>query len=115
LNPDQDHAVLAALANAGSDLSKPAHTIHFLYFKSRASADAAAEELRQQGFSPVRTAVAPAPSLLKRLIGPRRYSCIAETRAVPAEAAVLATSRMMEALAERHGGKYDGWEASVER
>lgn len=114
-DPAGDRAVLAAMASAGADLSKPAHTIHYLYFPSLQAADAAAAELRAAGFQPVTTAKAPQPSLLKRLFGKPQYSCIAETRAVPYEPAVLATTRQMDAVAGKQGGKYDGWEASIER
>jgi hypothetical protein len=114
-NADGDRAVLAAMAAAGSNLSKPAHTLHYLYFKSPQSAEAAAAELRAQGFSPVATRRTPTKSIIKRVFGPHTYSCIAETRAVPEEAAVLATSQRMNDLAARLGGDYDGWEASVER
>ncbi|MFT3686689.1 MAG: ribonuclease E inhibitor RraB [Phycisphaerales bacterium] len=114
-DPAGDRAVLAAMASAGADLSKPAHTVHYLYFPSLQAADAAAADLRAQGYGPVNTHRAPQPSLLKRLFSKPRYSCIAETRTVPYEPAVLMTSRTMDALAEKHGGEYDGWEASIER
>lgn len=114
-DPDGDRAVLAAMAAAGANMSKPAHTVHYLYFPSLAAADAAAAELRAAGYDPVNTSKAPQPSLLKRLFGKPQFSCIAETRAVPYEPTVLTTSRQMDAVADRHGGKYDGWEASIER
>jgi hypothetical protein len=112
---DGDRAVLAAMVAAGSNLSKPSHTIPYLYFKSMSCAEAAGQELRAQGYSPVATHRTPVKSLIKRLFGPHTYSCIAETQAVPEEAAVLATSQRMRDLASRHGGEYDGWEASIER
>jgi hypothetical protein len=112
---DLDRQVLAAMASRGADLRKPAHTIHFLYFKSRAGADSAAADLRAAGYQNVRVDRAPSTSIWKRLFGPREFSCIAETHAVPSEAAVFATTDKMNRLAATYTGVYDGWEASVER
>ena len=110
-----DRRVLAALKSHGADLAKPAHTIHFLYFKTPESANSAAEELRAGGYQNVTVEVAPTKSVLKRLFSAKEFSCIAETHAVPTEAGVFATTDQMNALAERLGGNYDGWEASVEK
>src|SRR5262245_16159794 len=110
-----DRKVLEALAARGSDMSKPAHTIHYLYFKSIAAAQSAASELRAAGYSNIRLDYAPTTSIWKRLFGPRECSCIAETHAVPSEQAVFATTDRMNALAVKFGGDYDGWEASIEK
>ena len=109
-----DLRVLAALAAYGSNLTKPAHTIHFLYFKSIEAAKSAASELQGEGYQNLRVHRAPTKSIWTRLFGPHEYSCIAETHAVPSEAGVFATTDRMNALAEKFGGEYDGWEASVE-
>lgn len=111
---DGDREVLQSLAGHGSDLSKPHHTIHYLYFKSNDRAHAAAAELRALGYEILRVERAPAP-LLKRLFGPKEFSCIAEAHAVPSEEAVFATTDRMNELAARHGGAYDGWEADIVR
>ena len=107
--------MLAVLAKHGSNLAKPAHMIHFLYFKSMDAAHAAAGELRNSGYQNLRVTLTPTKSFWKRLFGPRQYSCIAETRAVPSESAVFATTDRMNAFARKLGGEYDGWEASVEK
>src|SRR4051794_34736939 len=112
---DADRQVLAAMAAHGSDLSKPAHTIHFLYFKTIDAASAAADELRSAGYEKLRVHRAPTKSIWKRLFGPRQFSCIAETHAVASESAVFATTDRMNALAAKLGGEYDGWEASIEK
>jgi hypothetical protein len=109
---DGDREVLRNLAGYGSDLSKPHHTVHYLYFKSEASAQAAAAELRAAGYDKVRVERAPAP-LLKRLFGPKEFSCLAETHAVPSEEAVFETTDRLNELAARHGGHYDGWDAGI--
>ncbi len=70
---DADRQTLAALASHGSDLSKPAHIIHYLYFKSRDAAESAARELQAAGYQNLRVNRAPAESLWKRLFGPHEY------------------------------------------
>jgi regulator of RNase E activity RraB len=109
-----DREVLAAMASHGADLDKPAHTIHYLYFKSLEGAEAAAQELTAAGYENLRVHRAPSTSIWQRLVGPKEFSCIAETRAIPSEAAVFATTDRMNAIAAKHGGTYDGWEASIE-
>jgi hypothetical protein len=112
---DGDRQVLAALAAHGSDLTKPAHTIHYLYFKTIDAANTAADELRTAGYENIRVHPTPTKSIWKRLFGAREFSCIAETHAVPSESAVFATTDRMNALAAKLGGEYDGWEARIEK
>ena len=111
---DGDRQVLAAMASHGADLSKPAHTIHYLYFQSLDGAQAAAHELTTAGFENLRVHRAPSTSIWQKLFGPKEFSCIAETRAIPQESAVFATTDRMNAIATKYGGTYDGWEASIE-
>lgn len=103
------------MTSAGANLTKPAHTIHYLYFKSMDAAKSAAAELKDAGYKNLCVERAPTESLWKRWFGPHEYSCIAETHAVPSEAGVFATTDRMNALAEKFAGNYDGWEASVEK
>jgi hypothetical protein len=112
---EADREVLAHLAGHGADLSKRVHAMHYLYFGSRRSARAAANELHGAGYPVCRLAREPARTLWERVFGPRRYSCIVETRAVPSEAHVLEATDRMTALVQRLGGEYDGWDAEVER
>ena len=112
---DADRKVLAAMRAHGADLNKPAHTIHYLYFKTIDAANTASDELRASGFEKLRVHRAPTKSLWKRLFGPHKFSCIAETHAVPEESAVFATSDRLNALGAKLGGEYDGWEASIEK
>ncbi|MDD2337285.1 MAG: ribonuclease E inhibitor RraB [Geobacteraceae bacterium] len=110
-----DKEVLAAMASHGADLSKPAHTIHYLYFKSIEKAHSAAEELRSAGYQNLRVHRAPTASIWKLLFGPKEFSCIAEAHAVPSETAVFETTDSMNELAAKYEGDYDGWEASIEK
>ena len=109
-----DRLVLADLAESGSDMNKPAHTIHFLCFKTIESAKSAAIDLEAEGFTNVRIERLPCESVLKRLLRQNDFICVAETHAVPSEANVFAASDRMETVAQKYDGKYDGWEASVE-
>ena len=115
IDRDGDRRVLAAMAEAGADLSKPAQTIDYLYFSSIDAAMKAEEDLRAAGYENVRVERAPAASAIDRLVHRHRYSCIGEAHAVPEEAAVFATTERMNALAAKRGGEYDGWEASIEK
>jgi hypothetical protein len=107
-----DRRVLEALRRYGSDLSKPHHTIHYLYLKSERAACAVAAELQRDGYTKIDVHRAPTP-WWKRLLGKSTWSCIAETHAIPSEQGVFATSDRMTALAASHGGIYDGWEAGI--
>jgi hypothetical protein len=115
INHDGDRQVLAAMKAHGANLSTRAHTIHYLYFKSMDAANSAAAELRAAGYQNLDVHPAPVTSIWKRLFGPKEYSCIAETHAVPEESAVFATTDRMNALAAKYGGMYDGWETSIEK
>src|ERR1700693_1429942 len=46
-----DLLVLAQLEKAGADLSRPRELVHYLYAPSNEAGDAAAEELRAQGYA----------------------------------------------------------------
>ena len=96
-------------------IARQSNPIHYLYFKSPEQAESAAQELRENGYQNLRVHRAPAASLLKRLFGPKEFSCIAETNAVPSEANVFKTTDSMNELAAKYEGNYDGWEASIER
>jgi hypothetical protein len=110
-----DRQVLAAMAAHGADMSKAAHTVHYLYFKSLEAANSAASELRAAGYQNLNVHLTPKTSIWKLLFGPKEYSCVAESHAVPEESRVFATTDRMNALAAKYGGQYDGWEASIER
>jgi len=110
-----DLQVLAAMASHGADLSKPAHTIHYLYFKTLENANAAADELRVSGYETVKVHRSPPTSIWEKLFGSKTFSCIAETHTVPSQSSVFATTDRMNALTTKLGGEYDGWEASIEK
>ncbi len=115
IDREGDMQVLEALKSAGSDLTKPAHTVHYLCFKSREDAQFAADELAAEGYVNICVDRAAAPSSIwKRLFARPSYVCIAEKYMVPSEEEVFRTTDRMNSLAHKLGGEYDGWEASVE-
>lgn len=102
----KDLALLDLMTERGADLDVPRHVVHYLYFGSRAGADAAAAEAAGTGWS---TAVRdPLPDY------PGQWCVVCERDdAVLAPAHVRDTTDRFEALAARHGGEYDGWEAAL--
>ncbi len=112
---DGNRQLLDALRNAGADLTKPAHILHYLYFRDREIAEAVAQDLREKGYDPVTVRLSRAQPLLRRIFGPREYSCIAETRAAPTPENVAETTKLMCTIAVLGRGQYDGWEASLEK
>lgn len=77
--------------------------LHYLYSPKKRAAAAAAAELRSLQFE------------TEERIGADdiNWLVLACHRIVPTEEAIAAARRTMEAVAERHGGEYDGWEAEV--
>jgi regulator of RNase E activity RraB len=96
---EADLQTLKRLEEAGSDLSKPHELEFFLYFPNKASADAAAADIREQGF-------------VVEVRPPGEGSdwlCFAVKTVVPTYEAISAISREFNAIAEARGGEYDGW------
>ena len=102
---EADLQTLNRLEKAGSDLSKPHEMEFFLYFPDEASANAAAADIREQGFV---VEVRPAAEGTDWL-------CFAVKTMVPAHEDVVAVGRELNAIAGAYGGEYDGWGAAVVR
>jgi len=102
-----DRKVIDQLLLSGSDLDRPRHTIHFLYFPSSETADGAAESLSQAGYS---------ANPCERLdLGiPNEWPVIAEKTDVVNAAAMELERIFLDAFAEALGGEYDGWETSLD-
>lgn len=97
-----DEKTLAQLRAAGSDLSKPHEIDHWLYFKSKSDAEAAARDLLAKGFI--------VQSVAK---SKKEWRVLAHHRMVPDSQAIGATTRLLESVAAAHSGEYDGWETQV--
>jgi hypothetical protein len=100
----EDRQVLAALINAGANLTEPRHVLHFIYelvdeTNARAAADAVA------GWQA--TAKPPPEGYDTWSVTFERHEYVLIPDNVAADAATFG------AVATAHGGQYDGWEASV--
>lgn len=102
-SPDQ--LALEQLALAGSRMGSSHLFKHYLYFSQKSSAEAAAEQLRMAGF---RVEV-------ERSWYNRSWLVLAFHQIEPQVERVERYRGFLEALAGRLQGKYDGWEAEVER
>ena len=101
LSPDGQ--VIAALLKAGSDLSKPHPVEFFLYFPTTQAAEKIGGTLREEGFEVLVQPAAQGPHFLVK----------ATRSMVPYESDLLSLREHLGALAEKAGGKYDGWGTSV--
>ena|SRR5262249_44700412 len=115
IDQEGDREVLKLLRGHGSDLSKPHQIVYYFYFKSKSSAQAAAERLEKEGCRIQRISVSPTSSWWRCLFGIGEWSCIVEKVMVPNEAAVFKTTDLFNTIAATHGGEYDGWEAGIVR
>ncbi len=102
----KDLAVMGQLLDHGANLDEPRHVLHFSYFPSESSADAAAEELSAHGWAS--EVAQPLPDY------PGQWSVKSEKQDFVLSPTVVRDSTdLFEAVAARNGGEYDGWEASV--
>lgn len=102
-----DREVIAALANAKSNLNKPYEIeFHFVgYSKSKLSA--LSEEGKSLGYR-----VSKIDTLVDEKV--RRYWFFDLIQGiVPTEKNVVSDSAIMAALARKHGAQYDGWGCQV--
>lgn len=99
-----DADMLAKLADAGADLSQTRRIAHFVYVPDEAAAAAVVADLAEAFTAVVWTPTDAQPE----------WTVVAEVRdaAVTAES-IAADDTAFDALAESHGGRYDGWEATV--
>lgn len=97
-----DRDALAQL-HAVSSRDLPHEISHYLYFPTELAARDAGSELRSLGFGATEDASADGINWL----------VLAEHQATPSAATIQSTRQLMEAIARRRGGSYDGWEAQV--
>ncbi len=100
---EADRKVLAALRDAGADLTKVTEVNFYLYFNDRTSADAAAFQ----------ASMPPLTATVREGADDISWLCCATGQMIPSESAIHAASERLRELAMRHGGEYDGWEAAV--
>jgi hypothetical protein len=97
--------VLVQLRQQGSNLGKPHSMDFYLYFPTRAAADAAAGDLRTHGFAVT----------VDRAAAGKTWLCLATRRLVPDERLLDQWGQWFRHVILSHRGEYDGWESSVER
>ena len=102
----KDIALMGQLMQQGADLNLPRHALYYLYFGSQEAAEAGAPEARAAGYTcEVREPLAAYPD---------QWSLVCERPdAVLDIAGVRQADDFFQAIADRHQGVFDGWEAAV--
>jgi hypothetical protein len=100
----KDLAVLGALMKNGADLSQSRHVIFYSYAPEADVAQAMSSEATAGGYT---------GEVREPLPGSEQWSVVCETHAVTSPDFVRAADDFFQALADRHGAEYDGWEASL--
>jgi regulator of RNase E activity RraB len=101
----KDLLVLDGLIKAGADLRESRHALWHLYASAEPAARAIAAEAAEAGYE---------VTVREPLEGVSpTWSVVCETRVVTTPEVVRAADERFHAIAERHGGTYDGWEAGV--
>lgn len=102
----KDLMLLEAIQKQGGDLFAPRHVLHYLYFASSDAAMTARADLEAAGWQA--QARDPLPEY------PGQWGVVAEQRDVVLDPDfVRSATDLMEAVAARGDGEYDGWEASA--
>jgi hypothetical protein len=101
----KDLMILDQLMKAGANLTEPRHVVYYSYAPSQDVANAMRDEAAANGYTAnVRE---PLPEY------PDQWSMVSEIQAVTSPDFVRDADDFFQALADRHGAEYDGWEASV--
>ena len=100
---DLDRKALDSLRDAGSDLSKPHPFEFYLYHPDRSGAQLICSRLSAKGYR----------TTSREGAVEGEWLCLASTDLVPSFEALSEVQDLMTEIAERYGGKYDGWETAV--
>lgn len=101
----EDRSVLAALVEAGANLSEARHVRHYLYLPNERAARECALELADTDWD---------VDVRDPLAGTDEWSVVCEQAGLALLPENVVRDRsLFERLADSHGGTYDGWEASV--
>ena len=98
-----DLSVIDQLRDQGADLSKPRHVLAYIYFATKPDAQRATAELASGGF--------------RGSLGSneaKEWLTTVELEMVVSAESIADLSTRLQAIADRYGGEYDGWEASAE-
>jgi regulator of RNase E activity RraB len=95
------HAIQGLVAVSDGDA---VHRIfHYLYAPSSEAADKIAEELRQRGFG----------TEVRFSAYGKNWLVLAQHEAVPSAKLIASMRLLLETLAAKAGGEYDGWETEM--
>ena len=96
----QDADVIDNLRHNGADVTKVHDVDFFLVFNRQADAADTAANIRQLGYKVIS---------VHQVLAGKRWEVHAKRNMVPELRTMQATTRALQALAEAHGGYYDGW------
>ncbi len=97
-----DQAVLDQLQSAGSNLTRPHHIKHYLYFPTKTGACKVAETLKSEGYTVEVT-----------YESDESWLALAEHEVTLTIEVVTSVRSHLENLAASMQGEYDGWEAAI--
>ncbi len=98
MSVERDKAVIDRLIELGADLSEPRDVEHFLVFNEEQAAQAAAAELGDYD-----------TSVVSRDDEAEPWGVAAVKRLVVSMESIADERQRLSAVAQRHGGEYDGW------
>jgi hypothetical protein len=104
MNPDSGEFILEQLRGFGSDTNRKHEVSFWMYFPNQDSADHAASDISKTG---LRTEVT------KSVID-TKWLCMAYCWHIPDEKILDGIAELLSEVTKRHGGIFDGWEASLE-
>ena len=96
--------VFDALRAHGADLEKVTEVLFYLYLPSEYEAKAAASVLMDNGFQ---------PEVREPLPEYDNWLCLATKHMVLTNETITGARELLEELAARYNGDFDGWEAAV--
>jgi Regulator of ribonuclease activity B len=99
----EEELVIDQLLQAGADLEQPRRAEHYLLFPSRLQADPAAEEVRRLGLG----------ARVELDDVTHEWLVTASHQIVVSERELARLHERLEALANVHGGTWDGWDFHV--
>jgi len=98
-----DVSIIEQLREHGANLSEPRHVRAFVFFQTQPHAEHAIADLASAGFR----------GSLGSNEAQDSWLATVEVEMVVNAEAIADLSRALEAVADRHHGDYDGWEASA--
>ncbi|HYI22365.1 MAG TPA: ribonuclease E inhibitor RraB [Candidatus Limnocylindrales bacterium] len=103
----KDLQILGMLMAAGADIRQARHALYYLYFSTPEAAEAGANAARAAGYTcNVGEPIPERPDLW--MLTCERPDVVLEPTNV------IAADDLFQGIADRHGGEFDGWEASAQ-